>query len=51
MHFLIGLGILVGLIGFAFGERAAVAAIQIVLVLAGSFAAFVAYMIATRVLQ
>jgi hypothetical protein len=43
MHFLIGLAALVGLIAFAFGERAAVTIVQIVLgLMALGAAAFVA---------
>ena len=42
MHFLIGLAALLGLIAFAFGERAAITCAQIVLALVGlGIAAFV----------
>jgi len=50
MHFLIGLGALIGLITLAFGANAAIIFARVVLILAGSGAAFIAYMIATRVL-
>lgn len=50
MHFLLGLAALIGLITLAFGQRAAVAVLRLVLILAGSCAAWIAYMIATRVL-
>ena len=46
MHFLIGLGILMGLIAFAFGERAAVAFVRIVLVVIGMGVAFIVVCIA-----
>lgn len=51
MHFLLGFAALAGLITVAFGQRAAVVTTQIFLILAGSGAAWVAYMIVTRVLQ
>jgi hypothetical protein len=51
MHFLLGLAALIGLITLAFGTNAAMIFARVVLILAGSGAAFVAYMIATRVLQ
>lgn len=50
MHSLLGIAALIGLITLAFGQRAAVALARAVLILAGSGAAWVAYMIATRVL-
>ena len=51
MHFIIGLGALIGLITLAFGTNAAIVFARVVLILAGSGAAWVAYTIATKVLQ
>lgn len=51
MHFILGFAAFVALVTIGFGQRAAVVTTQIFLILAGSGAAWVAYMIATRVLQ
>ena len=51
MHFIIGLGALIGLITLVFGTNAAIVFARVVLILAGSGTAFIAYMIVTRVLQ
>ena len=45
MHFLIGLGVLAGMIGFAFGENAARAFVGGILAIAATLALFVAYLI------
>ena len=45
MHFLIGLGILAGFIGFAFGEHAARTFVGIILASAAGLAFFVAYLV------
>ena len=48
MHSILGLAALTGLITLAFGANAAAVFARVVLILAGSGAAFIAYMIATR---
>lgn len=48
MHFLIGLGILAGFIGFAFGENAARAFVGIVLAGAAVLAISVAWLVVVR---
>lgn len=45
MHFLIGLGVLAGMIGFAFGENAARAFVSSILAGAVMLALFVAYLV------
>lgn len=48
MHFLIGLGILAGFIGFAFGENAARAFVGIILAGAAMLAISVAWLVIER---
>jgi hypothetical protein len=48
MHILIGLGIIVGLVGFAFGEGAARGVVQAIFVIAGLIAAGFVWLIATH---